>query len=126
LNRPDSNYAAKALTHYLARIRRKNEVSESFQKSADKLLNLLFAYKRRQYKLHLRWNKVESHQLALFTLQELASKRGTDPVLNGIYEALLILADSNERVVQQLLNTAEGRIEEILEVSEQKQMPREN
>jgi hypothetical protein len=113
LNQPTSNNPNKALFHYLKSIRIKKEPPDSFQKSAYKLLNLLFAYKRRQYKLHLRWNKVESHQLALFTLQELASKRGTDPVLNGIYETLLILADSNERAVQQLLKTAEDRIDEI-------------
>ena len=52
-----SNHASRALTNYIERIEN-GHWQGSFQESAYKLLNLLFAYKRSQYKLHLRWNKV--------------------------------------------------------------------
>jgi hypothetical protein len=107
-----SNHASRALTNYIERIEN-GHWQGSFQESAYKLLNLLFAYKRSQYKLHLRWNKEASNQLALITVQELAAKKKTDPVLNGIHKALVKLSADKEDVVQDLLETAEHRIDEI-------------
>lgn len=107
-----SNHASQALNNHIKRIENGYRQG-SFQESAYKLLNLLFAYKRSQYKLHLRWNREASNQLALITIQELAAQKKTDPVLNGIYKALLKLADDNKDAVQELLGTAEVRIDEI-------------
>lgn len=107
-----SNHASQALTNHIKRIENGYRQG-TFQESAYKLLNLLFAYKRSQYKLNLRWNREASNQLALITVQELAVQKKTDPVLNGIYKALLKLADGNKDAVQGLLETAEVRIDEI-------------
>ena len=107
-----SNHARQALANYVKRIENGYRQG-SFQESAYKLLNLLFAYKRSQYQLHLRWDREASNQLALITVKELAAKKKTDPVLNGIHKALLKLSDDKEEVVQDLLETAELRIDEI-------------
>lgn len=112
MNPSVSNHARQALANYVKRIENGNQQG-SFQESAYKLLNLLFAYKRSQYKLHLRWDKEASNQLALITVQELAAKKKTDPVLNGIHKALLKLSNDKENVIQDLLETAEHRIDEI-------------
>jgi hypothetical protein len=108
-----SAHSKKRLDGYLTKITCSDPLEDSQQHSAYKLLSLLFAYKRSQAKLHLRWNREASNQLALITLQELAAKRRTDPVLNGVYKALLVITDNNESAVQELLKTAELRIDEI-------------
>jgi hypothetical protein len=106
--------SSKVLHSYLAKIASGQLQTDSSQQSAYKLLSLLFAYKRSQYKLHLRWNKDASNHLALITLQELASRKRTDPILNGIHDALLKLLGEDE-AVEILLKTAEVRIDEISE-----------
>jgi hypothetical protein len=109
-----SAHSSKALHTYLAKIASGQLQTDTSQQSAYKLLCLLFAYKRSQYKLHLRWNKDASNHLALITLQELATKKRTDPVLNGIHDALMVIF-GNEEAVKTLLETAEVRIDEISE-----------
>ena len=108
-----TNYAHKALFRFLAKINDDEYSTDSFQESGLKLIGLLFAYRRSQYKLHLRWNRDESKQLALITIQELASKKKTDPVLNGIHDALLKMSGNNEAAVERLLQTASDRYDEI-------------
>lgn len=108
-----SNYSSRALLNYVKKISDRCLEIDSPEQSAYKLLSLLFAYKRSQYKLNLRWNREESNQLALITLQDLSSKKKTDPVLNGIYSAILILTNDNEEAAKKLLETAEARIDEI-------------
>ena len=107
-----SHHTSQALFNQIKRVENGHRYG-SFQESAYKLLKLLFAYKRSQYQLHLRWHKEASNQLAFITLQELSQKKKTDPVLNGIYNALIILAEGNESAVKELLETAEHRINEI-------------
>ena len=114
MNPSASAHSSKVLHSYLTKIASGQLQTDSSQQSAYKLLSLLFAYKRSQYKLHLRWNKDESNHLALLTVQELASKKRTDPVLNGIYDALMVIL-GNEKAVKTLLETAEVRIDEISE-----------
>jgi hypothetical protein len=109
-----SAHSSKALHSYLTKIASGQLQTDSSQQSAYKLLSLLFAYKRSQYKLHLRWNKDASNHLALITLKDLASKKRTDPVLNGIHDALLKILGGHE-AVESLLKTAEVRIDEISE-----------
>jgi len=125
MNPSASAHSSKALHSYLTKIASGQLQTDSSQQSAYKLLSLLFAYKRSQYKLHLRWNKDESNHLALLTVQELASKKRTDPVLNGIHDALMVIL-GNEEAVKTLLETAEVRIDEISESQRAKAIsPRE-
>jgi len=114
------NYAKIKLERYLGEIHSGNLNHASFETCGYKLLSLLFAYKRQQNNLHLRWQRAESNQLALITTQELKDKKKSDPFLNGIYDALLLMADGNEAMVQKLLETAEIRTNEISSCQEEK------
>lgn len=109
----NSSHAKNNLDRFLAKVFEGRLARTSFEKSGFKLLNLLFAYKRKEHGLHLRWQKQESNYLAFISIQDLAAKRKKDPLLDGIYKALLLLGDNNEEAVKQLLKTAEERIDEI-------------
>jgi hypothetical protein len=108
-----ANYTKIKLERYLEKIPSGNLNQTSFETYGYKLLSLLFAYKRHQNNLHLRWQRAKSNQLALITIQELKDKKKSDLFLNGIYDALLLMADGNDAMVQKLLETAAIRTNEI-------------
>lgn len=113
MNNSQSNWQRIRLDNYLEKIRKGKLKDSSFEATGFELLRLLFAYKRRQYGLHLRWQKAESLKLAWLTVIDLKSRKNTDPVLNGIYDAMVIHGNGNEALVKKLLETAEGRLDEI-------------
>lgn len=113
MNNSQSNWPKIRLDNYLEKIRKGKLKDSPFETTGFELLRILFAYKRSQYGLHLRWQKAESLKLAWLTVQDLKSNKNTDPVLNGIYDALVIHGNGNEALVKKLLETAEGRLDEI-------------
>jgi len=113
MNTSRINYAKIRLDHYVEKIRNGRLSSSTFEDVGYEVLRLLFAYKRHEHGLHLRWQRAESNHLALLTVQELKDSKKRDPILNGIYEAILLKADGNEAQVQKLLETAGLRINEI-------------
>jgi len=107
------NYQKEALERYL-RLKPVGEFNrENFYKSGFELLSLLFAYVRKQNGVHLRWNRSEANRLALVTVGQLKAKKKTDPILNQVYDMIMELAGNNKALVDQLLNLAEIRIDEI-------------
>ncbi len=113
MNIVKSNWQKTRLDRYVEKIRKGKLKEHSFEATGFELLRLLFAYRRSQYGLNLRWHKADSLKIAWLTVQDLKSSKKTDPVLNGIYDALVIHGDGNEALVKKLLETAEGRLEEI-------------
>jgi len=106
------NYAKLNLEHYLKKIRRGDFKNSSSEVSADELLALLFTYVRKIEGLHLRWQYNESSYLAHLTILELQNKKKTDPVLNNICNALLLLNEGNQAAVEKYLAQAENRLKE--------------
>ncbi len=113
MNNVKPNWPKIRLDKYVEKIRKGKLKDSSFEATGFELLRLLFAYRRSQYGLNLRWHKAESLNLAWLTIQELKSRKKKDPVLNGIYDSLTILGNGNKALVQKLLETAEKRLEEI-------------
>jgi len=113
MNIAKSNWPRTRLDRYVEKIQKGKLKEPSFEAAGFELLRLLFAYKRSQYGLNLRWDKADSLNIAWLTVQDLKSSKKTDPVLNGIYDALLIHGNGSEALVKKLLETAEGRLEEI-------------
>ena len=110
------NYAKIKLERYIARIWKGDLKKAPFEQAGTVLLNLVFAYVRKENNIHLRWNNAEANYLALLTIAELKKRKGKDLVLIGIYDALMELAGQNKKVVDQLLLTAEIRLNELHEV----------
>lgn len=113
MNTSKNNYTKIRLDRYVEKIRNGQLNSLPLEDVGYEVLRLLFAYRRHEHGLHLRWHQAESNYLALLTVQELKDAKKRDPILNGIYEAILLKADGNEAQVQKLLETAETRINEI-------------
>jgi len=112
MNTQYPNYAEINLYRYLRKIRAGKLGHIPFEESGFKLLTLLFAYKRKENGLHLRWHRAKSNYLACLTVDELAEKKKTDPILIGIHEALDILSDNSEEAIRKLLAIATIRINE--------------
>ena len=55
----------------------------------EELLTLIFSYIRKVEGLHLRWNKYEAANLLYLTLNELATKKNKDPLLQKAYDQLV-------------------------------------
>lgn len=71
----------------------------------EELLTLIFSYIRKVEGLHLRWNKYEAANLLYLTLNELATKKNKDPLLQKAYDQLVdttstIDADTRNLILQ--------------------------
>ncbi len=56
---------------------------------SEELLTLIYSYIRKVEGLHLRWNKYEAANLLYLTLNELATKKNKDPLLQKAYDQLV-------------------------------------
>ena len=89
-------------------------LSESeFKVFGFELLSGLFRHLRSQKGIHLRWRREEANYLALITIQELKQKKKNDKILNKIYDLLMSRAGQNKTLVDELLDLAETRLDEI-------------
>ena len=107
MSRARPNYAKIKLNRYLARVQNIRLNEKSFFEYGNHLLSLLFALKRKENGLHLRWNPRESNQLALITLKEVTkaikTKKYLNPAIHAVSEGIRIAAENKDDLMEKLL-----------------------
>ncbi len=101
------NYPQIRLDRYLARFKNIELDEDSFADYGNHLLKLLFALRRKENGLHLRWNPDQSNQLALITLDEISEaikkKKHLNPAIHAVAEGIRIAAKNKDDVMKKLL-----------------------
>lgn len=82
------NYPKIRLERFIRKLPSLTKDSDKYA-VGEELLGLIFSYVRKVEGLHLRWNKQEATNLLHLTLNELATKKNKDPLLQKAYDQLV-------------------------------------
>lgn len=94
------------LDKHIARLKSSNYIPTNNKEEFQKILNLVVFHRRKLSGLHFRWHKNASIELALLTIEELRSRKKSDPVANKLYE-IAALTELQPEVIEKILDTAE-------------------
>lgn len=81
--------------------------------STAKLISLFLALRRNEIGLHLRWNKLESIQLGLITVEEVLAKHPKTITEQKLQEAIKVLGKGGDEVILKLILESYESLENV-------------